>query len=74
MEDKKDLALEILKKHLLNAAKEMGIVLAIPELEKVKQDILDKKIDLIKDVEYDNVLAAQVVQGVINELKKLVGQ
>lgn len=69
----KEKLLQILDKNIdqQGIEKDLAVELVIPELEKLKQKVLSKEIDLIKSTSLENEAIAKVIDGLILKLQGL---
>lgn len=69
----KEKLLQILDKNIdqQGIEKDIAVELVIPELEKLKQKVLSKEIDLIKSTSLENEAIAKVIDGLILKLQGL---
>lgn len=69
----KEKLLQILDKNIdqQGIEKDLAIEIVIPELEKLKQKVLSKEIDLIKSTSLENEAIAKVIDGLILKLQGL---
>ena len=69
----KEKLIQILDKNIdqQGIEKDLAVELVIPELEKLKQKVLSKEIDLIKSTSLENEAIAKVIDGLILKLQGL---
>lgn len=69
----KEKLIQILDKNIdqQGIEKDLAIEIVIPELEKLKQKVLSKEIDLIKSTSLENEAIAKVIDGLILKLQGL---